>query len=162
THARADADRGHFRPRRRLRPGPAAPARDPRAAVDEPGAGAGRAEARRSRRGVSRGIDRRSRRGRRRMRLQLIAYGIAAAGAIAVAPRVAAAQPQVDTSEPGDGAATGTVSVYADDDDTTVVTSMVDGSLRLPVPVLISAHALVDAVSSASVDIVSAATGRYS
>lgn len=92
------------------------------------------------------------------MRLQLITLAVAAA--IGAAPRVA--QAQVDTTEPGDGTATGTVSVYADDDDTTVVTSMVDGSLRLPVPVMISAHALVDAVSSASVDIVSAATGRYS
>lgn len=92
------------------------------------------------------------------MRLQLITAAIAIA--IALAPRGAAAQ--VDTTEPGDGKATATVGVYADDDDTTVVTSMVDGSVRLPMPVMISAHALVDAVSSASVDIVSAATGRYS
>src|SRR5262249_36163959 len=40
--------------------------------------------------------------------------------------------------------------------------SVVDGKVRLPQPVVVEAHALVDAVSSASVDVVSAATPHFS
>ena len=86
------------------------------------------------------------------MRLQLIV-------AIAVASRVAAAQ--VSDDEPGKGDATGSVGIYADSDKTTVVTSVAEGSVRLPQPVVVNAHALVDAVSSASVDVISAATARF-
>jgi hypothetical protein len=94
------------------------------------------------------------------MRLQLI--GIAVAVAIAlIASAAAPAVAQVADTEPGDGTAEATVGVYADDDETTVITSLVNGSVRLPVPVVVSAHALVDAVSSASVDVVSAATSRW-
>ena len=44
---------------------------------------------------------------------------------------------------------------------TTVVTSVAEASVHLPQPVVIGGHALVDAVSSASVDVVSAATSRF-
>jgi hypothetical protein len=86
------------------------------------------------------------------MRLQLIAMLAALAAA---AP--ASAQ-EVDEREPGDGTVETSVALYADDDETTVVTSLVDGQVRLPAPVVVDAHALVDAVSSASVDVISAAT----
>jgi hypothetical protein len=78
-------------------------------------------------------------------------------------PAVAHAQgaPSVELSDPGDGQVGTTFSVYADDDRTTVVTSVVIGRVRLPAPVIVEAHALVDAVSSASVDVVSAATTRF-
>jgi hypothetical protein len=93
------------------------------------------------------------------MRLQLKLVAAVALAELASANAPAAAQ--VAETEPGDGAVDATVSVYADDDETTVVTSLVDGSVRLPAPVVLSAHALVDAVSSASVDVVSAATSRW-
>ena len=88
------------------------------------------------------------------MRLQL-AIGLAIL--LAATPALA----QVADQEPGEGAVEGAISLYADDDETTVVTTLVDGSVRLPVPVTVDAHALVDAVSSASVDVVSAATPRW-
>lgn len=68
---------------------------------------------------------------------------------------------QVADQAPGTGDAKASLAMYADSDKTTVVTSVVDGNVRLPVPVTISAHALVDAVSSASVDVISAATARF-
>jgi uncharacterized protein DUF3570 len=86
------------------------------------------------------------------MRLQLI---------IAVALAPAAARGEVTDAEPGKGDAKGTVAVYADSDKTTVLTSVAEGTVRLPQPVIVNAHALVDAVSSASVDVVSAATTRF-
>ena len=86
------------------------------------------------------------------MRLQLIA-------ALLVWSRVASAQ--VAEQAPGKGDVKGTFAVYADDDATSVVTSVVDATVRLPIPITINAHALVDAVSSASVDVVSAATKRF-
>jgi len=73
----------------------------------------------------------------------------------------AIAHAQVADQEPGKGDAKGSVAMYADSDKTTVVTSVAEGSVRLPQPVTINAHALVDAVSSASVDVVSAATSRF-
>jgi hypothetical protein len=85
------------------------------------------------------------------MRLQLIAAIIALGSASAWAQ-------EVEDREPGEGAVDASVAVYADDDDTTVLTSLVDGEIRLPVPAVVDAHVLVDAVSSASVDVVSAAT----
>lgn len=88
------------------------------------------------------------------MRLQL-AIGLAV---VLVAP---VAYAQVEDLEPGDGALDASVAVYADDDDTTVMTSLVDGEVRLPVPVVVDGHVLVDAVSSASVDVISAATPRW-
>ena len=51
--------------------------------------------------------------------------------------------------------------LYADDDETRVVTSLVDGNLALPAGLDVGAHVLVDSVSSASVDVVSAATQRW-
>ncbi|MBI2894303.1 MAG: DUF3570 domain-containing protein [Deltaproteobacteria bacterium] len=87
------------------------------------------------------------------MRLQLIGACV-----LLFAP---AAGAQSLEREPWGGAVTAKVAAYQDDDDTTVVTSLVDGELRLSVPVAIGVHALVDAVSSASVDVVSAATQRW-
>jgi len=57
--------------------------------------------------------------------------------------------------------ASGRVGVYVDDDATTVITSVVDVGAALGDRVDAGAHALVDRVSSASVDVVSAATGRW-
>lgn len=86
------------------------------------------------------------------MRLQLIAVVVAT---------TSIAHAQVSEQESGKGDVKGTVAIYADDDDTSVVTSVVDGTVRLPVPVTLNAHALIDVVSSASVDVVSAATKRF-
>jgi hypothetical protein len=87
------------------------------------------------------------------LRLQLIL-------AIALASNVAHAQ--VSDEEPGKGDVKGSVGMYSDSDKTTVVTSVAEGSVRLPQPVTVNAHALVDAVTSASVDVISAATARFS
>lgn len=86
------------------------------------------------------------------MRLQLII-------ALSLVPATASAQ--VADQESGKGDAKGSIGMYADSDKTTVVTSVVDGNVRLPAPINVSAHALVDVVSSASVDVVSAATSRF-
>ena len=53
------------------------------------------------------------------------------------------------------------VGLYTDDDDTRVVTSLVDAEIGLPAGLSASAHVLVDSVSSASVDVVSSATERW-
>jgi len=71
------------------------------------------------------------------------------------------ARAQVSDAEPGKGEAKGSLAMYADSDKTTVVTSVAEGSVRLKQPVIVNAHALVDAVSSASVDVISAATSRF-
>lgn len=89
------------------------------------------------------------------MRLQLIVATLAA-----LAPP-ALAQAIDDERAPGDGKVDGAFALYADDDATTVVTSTVTGDLVTPGGVTVEAHALVDAVSSASVDVVSAATPRW-
>ncbi|HET9993528.1 MAG TPA: hypothetical protein VFQ65_33555, partial [Kofleriaceae bacterium] len=73
----------------------------------------------------------------------------------------ATAHAQVTDREVGEGEVKSSLAMYADSDKTTVVTTVVDGSVRLPQPVVVNAHALVDAVSSASVDVVSAATSRF-
>jgi len=88
------------------------------------------------------------------MRLQLIV-------ATVVLGAVPAWAQEVEDRAPGEGAVDASLAMYADDDDTTVLTSIVDGEVRLPVPVVVDAHALIDAVSSASVDVVSAATPRW-
>jgi hypothetical protein len=72
-----------------------------------------------------------------------------------------AAHAQVADAEPGKGDAKGSVAMYTDSDKTTVVTSVAEAQVRLPQPVVVNAHALVDAVSSASVDVISAATTRF-
>ncbi len=64
-------------------------------------------------------------------------------------------------AETGEGQATTRVLVYSDDDATSVVTSTVDAEVALPGQLQVGAHALVDVVSSASVDVVSAATERW-
>ncbi len=51
--------------------------------------------------------------------------------------------------------------VYEDDDQTTVVTSLVDASANVGPNVSLGAHMLVDSISSASVDVVSAATPSF-
>lgn len=80
--------------------------------------------------------------------------GVLAAGSAALADR---------DEEPraGQGEVSTAVSVYADDDETQVVTTVVDGEVHVARPVSVGVHALVDAVSSASVDVVSAATSRW-
>lgn len=90
------------------------------------------------------------------MRLQLTLVGAVLAWATP-----ARAQEAIDETEPGAGKLDSELALYADDDATTVVSTMVGGDVRLPVPVIVDAHALVDAVSSASVDVVSAATPRW-
>ena len=92
------------------------------------------------------------------MRLQLVAL-LAVALVLVLTAR--AAHAQVADAEPGKGDAKGSVGVYADSDRTTVLTSVAEGSVRLKQPVIVSAHALVDTVSSASVDVISAATPRF-
>ena len=87
------------------------------------------------------------------MRLQLI-IAVLAVGHVAHA--------QVRDEETGAGDVKGTFGLYADDDRTTVVTTDVAGRVKLPAPIVVDAHALVDAVTSASVDVVSAATSRFS
>lgn len=72
------------------------------------------------------------------------------------------AHAQVRDEESGAGDVRATVGLYADDDRTQVVTTDVAGKVRLPAPVVVEAHALVDAVTSASVDVISAATTRFS
>src|SRR5689334_6463816 len=136
----------------RLRSSPGTSARIPRAADDEPAGRATRAKARRARPGVSRRIDGRQRSRRRRLRLQLI---------IALVVASKAAHAQVADEEPGKGDAKGSVAYYGDSDKTTVVTSVAEASVRLPPPVTVNGHVLVDAVSSASVDVISAATKRF-
>jgi uncharacterized protein DUF3570 len=89
------------------------------------------------------------------VRLQLMLAG--ALWSLASGP----ARAQVADQAAGTGDAKASLAMYTDSDKTTVVTSVVDGHVRLPVPVTLSAHALVDAVSSASVDVVSAATPRF-
>jgi hypothetical protein len=73
-----------------------------------------------------------------------------------------AAHAQVHDEETGTGDVKGTFGFYADDDRTTVMTTDVAGRVKLPAPIVVDAHALVDAVSSASVDVISAATTRFS
>ena len=60
-----------------------------------------------------------------------------------------------------DGEATTRYLLYADDDATTVSTALVDASVDLPFELSLGTQVLVDVVSSASVDVVSAATGRW-
>lgn len=85
------------------------------------------------------------------MRLQLIA-------AATLVSAVAHAQP---SDEVGAGAGQARVLIYDDDDETTVITSTVDAQAVVPGHVDVGAHALIDAVSSASIDVVTAATERW-
>ncbi len=87
------------------------------------------------------------------MRLQL---GIAALVLFGAAAAVHA-----QDQDTGEGHATSRILVYGDDDATTVVTSIIDAQVTLPRAIAIDAFAVLDAVSSASVDVVSAATGRW-
>lgn len=90
------------------------------------------------------------------MRLQLIT------SLVVVTAAAPAARAQLDEErETGAGSVDTTFALYADDDATTVVTSMVTGEVVAPGAVDVDAHALIDAVSSASVDVVSAATPRW-
>ena len=61
---------------------------------------------------------------------------------------------------PGKGSVTVKGSVYADDDRTLISTTIVDGEVGLPGKAHLEAHALLDIISSASVDVVSAASPR--
>jgi hypothetical protein len=83
-------------------------------------------------------------------------------GAVAVAAVLAGAPAaRAQDADVGEGAATSRIGVYSDDDDTTVVTTTIDTQVQLPATVSLGAHVLMDAVSSASVDVVSAATPRW-
>lgn len=84
------------------------------------------------------------------MRLQLV-VGLALMSSTAVAQEM----------EPGDGEATSRVLVYSDDDRTSVVTSLAQADVALPTGAAVGAHVLIDMVSSASVDVMSAATERW-
>lgn len=68
---------------------------------------------------------------------------------------------QDEATKLGAGQATSRVAAYSDDDATSVITSTIDAQALVPGNVTIGAHALVDVVSSASVDVVSAATERW-
>ncbi len=90
------------------------------------------------------------------MRLQLMA-----AHAALVAAAAAARADRDDEPRAGQGEVSTAVSLYADDDETRVLTTIVDGEVRVARPISLGLHALVDAVSSASVDVISAATTRW-
>lgn len=66
-----------------------------------------------------------------------------------------------DADEPGSGEARSRLLVYDDDDETTVVTTAVDAQVSLPADFAIGAHVLFDVVTTASVDVVSAATDEW-
>jgi hypothetical protein len=87
------------------------------------------------------------------VRLQLIAVVVVAAAAF---PARALAQ-----RAPWEGAVTTKASVYADDDDTLIGTGLAQGELGLPLGASIGGHVLVDSISSASVDVISAATPGF-
>jgi hypothetical protein len=81
----------------------------------------------------------------------------AACLAVAALPATALAQPK----EAGAGSAHAKGSLYLDDDNTQIVTTLVDGEVALPAGTRVGAHVLVDVISAASVDVVSAATPRF-
>lgn len=88
--------------------------------------------------------------------------GIAVALCGALVAGTAFGQPDsTRTREPGQGAVNAKGSLYADDDDTTVWTALVDAEVSLPADSRVGAHALIDVISAASVDVVSAATERF-
>ncbi len=89
------------------------------------------------------------------MRLQLT---IAVAIVVAM---TATAHGQNTTAETGDGTASTRVLVYSDDDATSVVTTAATAEATVAAGFNVGAHALVDVISSASADVVSAATGRW-
>ena len=86
------------------------------------------------------------------MRLQLIASLTLVCGVGGAA--------RAQDVERGDGTATTMLGVYDDDDATTAVTSLVDAEVGVADDVTIGAHVLVDRVSPASIDGVSAAPPR--
>lgn len=86
------------------------------------------------------------------MRLQLIAHAIVVAAV--VAPSAAPAQ------ERG-SAARARAAVYHDDDDTTVLTSSVEAQGTVGDALTVRAGYLLDAITTASVDVVAAATTRW-
>jgi Protein of unknown function (DUF3570) len=63
--------------------------------------------------------------------------------------------------EPGEGAAGVKGSLYADDNDTTVWTTVADVEVGLPARSRVGMHGLVDVISTASVDVVTQATARF-
>ncbi len=92
--------------------------------------------------------------------MQLISSRAARASIVAallVIPRSATPQ----AAEPGSGLARVTGSVYLDDDDTQIYTTLADGEVALPGATSLGAHVLVDVISTASVDVISAATPSF-
>ena len=92
------------------------------------------------------------------MRLQLA--WLALLGILA-GPGEVLAQEEETESEAWSGQVVSRYLLYADDDATTVSTGIIDATLSLPLQVEVGAHTLIDAVSSASIDVVSAATERW-
>jgi hypothetical protein len=92
------------------------------------------------------------------MRLQL---AIALQAALLLCTGSASAQSEAGDAETWSGEVVSRYLLYADDDATTVSTGIIDASVELPYQVGLGAHLLVDAVSSASIDVVSAATERW-
>ena len=64
--------------------------------------------------------------------------------------------------EPWQGVAAAKLFAYGDTDDTAIVSSLTDAEISLPEGIEIGGHVLVDVVSAASVDVVSAATAGFS
>ena len=71
------------------------------------------------------------------------------------------AQDTEDESDSWSGELISRYQLYVDDDATSVSTGVIDATLQAPYDLQVGAHLLVDAVSSASVDVVSAATERW-
>ncbi len=71
------------------------------------------------------------------------------------------AQAQEEDRAVGAGEGVVRSAVYADSDSTLVTTNIVDADVTVADGVSVGAHALIDRVSSASVDVVTAATGRF-
>ncbi len=88
------------------------------------------------------------------MRLQLVSLAafLLASGS---------AEAQEEDVEPGKGTATVRSAIYADSDSTLVATNIVDAEVAATKELRVGAHVLIDQVSSASVDVVTAATGRF-
>jgi hypothetical protein len=100
------------------------------------------------------------------VRLQLTSAVVLGALSLCLCHQVWAQDVEVqdDIEEESDswtGEVTSRYQLYSDDDKTTVSTGVIDATLQVPLEVQVGAHILLDAVSSASVDVVSAATDRW-
>jgi hypothetical protein len=94
------------------------------------------------------------------VRLQLMCLALLAI-ALAAPAHAEDIEDSLDESEAWSGEVTSRYQLYSDDDATTVSTGIVDTTLQMPHELQVGAHLLIDAISSASVDVVSAATERW-